>query len=191
MSASPQSPHRLFVGGLCKLTTEKRLKEYFSAFGFLDYVNIVCDEYGVSRGFAFISFNEQYVTEEILSKIHILDKKQLDIKKAHDPIDYGRVSNTDRRWGIGDVSIKIWNMNFGTTEDEIRAALNSCGNICSVRMYSEKECNSKVSCIVKFNRISDANRLYNESIFIRGKRLDIKPIVDRKRRYDKVKNYSV
>ena len=73
---------KLFVGGLNWLTTEEGLKAYFERFGKVKDCVVMRDSEGRSRCFGFIRFEDPSVLDVVLEKTHILDKKQIDPKRA-------------------------------------------------------------------------------------------------------------
>jgi squid-like protein len=70
---------KLFVGGLTRNTTESELKEHFSKFGDIESVSIKMDPYtGVSRGFAFIVFQNAKTIDKLLStSCHYINKRKV------------------------------------------------------------------------------------------------------------------
>ncbi|MCO5578941.1 hypothetical protein L7F22_032791 [Adiantum nelumboides] len=76
---------KIFVGGLTSSTKEDDLKAYFGKFGKITGCQIMQDhKIGKSRGFGFVTFDNEQVVEEILAqgKMHEVDGKQVEIKKA-------------------------------------------------------------------------------------------------------------
>lgn len=68
---------KLFVGGLSRVTNTEGLKRYFEKFGEIRDCVVMYDPEGRSRCFGFVTFENPSVVDEILSKTHILDKKQV------------------------------------------------------------------------------------------------------------------
>ncbi|GAQ90030.1 RNA-binding protein Musashi [Klebsormidium nitens] len=76
---------KIFVGGLPASATEDVLKEHFGAYGTIVDVVIMQDHTtGRSRGFGFLTFDNEAVVDTILSsnKVHEIDNKQVEVKKA-------------------------------------------------------------------------------------------------------------
>jgi RNA recognition motif-containing protein len=169
----PQSnSSRLYVGGICKLTSKERLKEYFEKFGEITYVNIMTNEFGESRGFGFVDVKGEEAVAKILQKIHILDLKQLDIKRARAPLDWGDKKNLTTRWGTGNITVRVDSLHQDTTEEEIRAKLSSYGTIESVRMMTDDDSTKKL-CYVDFTELMEPGRLYTDSVFVHRRRVQI------------------
>ena len=65
---------KLFIGGISWDTDEKRLREYFEAFG--DVVEAVIRKdrnTGRARGFGFVVFANAYVAERVVKEKHVID----------------------------------------------------------------------------------------------------------------------
>jgi hypothetical protein len=52
-------PNRIFVGGIAFNTTELELKNFFQTFGIVKDTKIITDRSGVSKGYGFITFDNQ------------------------------------------------------------------------------------------------------------------------------------
>lgn len=86
-SAATKGPKtkKIFVGGIPTSITEDEFKDYFSKFGKVVEHQIMQDHgTGRSRGFGFVTFDNEQVVEEILArgKMCELGGKQVEIKKA-------------------------------------------------------------------------------------------------------------
>ncbi|XP_042031742.1 heterogeneous nuclear ribonucleoprotein 1-like [Salvia splendens] len=76
---------KIFVGGLPVTLTEDDLREYFSSYGNVVGHQIMLDrETGRSRGFGFVTFDNEDGVERVLSngRMHELGGKQVEIKRA-------------------------------------------------------------------------------------------------------------
>jgi len=75
---------KLFVGGLGRSIGEAEIREYFGKFGEVESVNIKLDQYtGQSRGFAFVTFKDAQVINELLSRsTHYIGNRKIDPKKV-------------------------------------------------------------------------------------------------------------
>ena len=67
-------PTRIFVKGFCKDTSEEELKSFFKIYGIVHDATIVRDKLGVSKGFAFITFDSQEIAEKMKDMGHVLYK---------------------------------------------------------------------------------------------------------------------
>ncbi|XP_058259981.1 protein boule-like isoform X1 [Hemibagrus wyckioides] len=59
-------PNRIFVGGIDPKTTENDLRRYFSQYGMLKEVKIVTNRSGISKGYAFVTFESTEDAQKIL-----------------------------------------------------------------------------------------------------------------------------
>ncbi|XP_024374257.1 uncharacterized protein [Physcomitrium patens] len=76
---------KIFVGGIPPSITDEEFKSYFGGFGSVVEHQIMQDHStGRSRGFGFVTFDNEQVVEDILAhgKMHELGGKQVEIKKA-------------------------------------------------------------------------------------------------------------
>jgi RNA recognition motif-containing protein len=91
---------KLFVGGLSFNTTEESLRQTFSPFGTLVEVKIITDrDSGRSRGFGFVSFDNDDDAEQALQKTNgtELDGRMIRVDHANDRGRGGR-GGQSRRW---------------------------------------------------------------------------------------------
>lgn len=82
MVASSQDPTilnqgKMFIGGISTVTTENSLRQYFVNYGDVQDPVIMRDkETNASRGFAFITFRDPHVLDDVLQMTpHIIDGK--------------------------------------------------------------------------------------------------------------------
>ncbi|VDI70874.1 RNA-binding protein 24-like [Mytilus galloprovincialis] len=59
-------PNRIFVGGIAANTTEDELKNFFCAYGAVKDSKIIADRAGVSKGYGFITFENQEDADRII-----------------------------------------------------------------------------------------------------------------------------
>jgi RNA recognition motif-containing protein len=77
------NPNKIFVGGVAWHTTEEGLSGYFGKYGELVDVVLMRDKNtGGPRGFGFVSFATPAALEAAVAEAHILDGRNLDVKKA-------------------------------------------------------------------------------------------------------------
>lgn len=68
---------RLFVGGIHPHVDSDDLREYFSQFGEVRDSQVIRTKSSKSRGFGFIKFDDDNVTEDVLKQVHVLKDKQV------------------------------------------------------------------------------------------------------------------
>lgn len=91
---------KLFVGGLSFNTTEESLRQTFSSFGTLVEAKIITDrDSGRSRGFGFVSFDNDEDAEQALQKVNgtELDGRMIRVDHATDR-GRGERGGRSRRW---------------------------------------------------------------------------------------------
>jgi RNA recognition motif-containing protein len=93
---------KLFVGGLSFNTTEESLRQAFSSFGTLVETKIITDrDSGRSRGFGFVSFDNDDDAEQALQKVNgtELDGRTIRVDQATDRERGGRGGQSRRGRG--------------------------------------------------------------------------------------------
>eukprot|EP00771_Trimastix_marina_P004176 gnl/Trimastix_PCT/918.p2 GENE.gnl/Trimastix_PCT/918~~gnl/Trimastix_PCT/918.p2 ORF type:complete len:413 (+),score=55.02 gnl/Trimastix_PCT/918:2086-3324(+) len=74
---------KVFVGGLDPETTNEEFKKHFESFGGCHEAIVMFDRRtGQPRGFGFVTYLDEEVAEEVVTKTHIVHGKQVDVKKA-------------------------------------------------------------------------------------------------------------
>lgn len=71
-------PNRIFVKGFPKEATDDEIKTYFEAYGIVRDVKIVRDKCGMSKGYAFVTFDSQEIAEKV-KEIEVLQHKDREI----------------------------------------------------------------------------------------------------------------
>ncbi|MBM4319251.1 MAG: RNA-binding protein [Deltaproteobacteria bacterium] len=98
-------PKKLFVGGLSWDTTEETLRRAFSPFGDLAEVKVISDrETGRSRGFGFVSFEQEQDAQRAIGEMDgkTLDGRNIKVNVAEDkPRGEGRSGGGPRGGGYG------------------------------------------------------------------------------------------
>ncbi|XP_042453291.1 glycine-rich RNA-binding protein RZ1C-like isoform X1 [Zingiber officinale] len=82
---SAKEDNRIFVGGLSRHTTERRLEEEFSRFGKVIEAQIMKErDTGRPRGFGFVTFSSARASEAAISQMHEneLDGRVISVNKA-------------------------------------------------------------------------------------------------------------
>ncbi|KAI0524252.1 hypothetical protein KFK09_003617 [Dendrobium nobile] len=95
---------KIFVGGIPTALTEDEFKEHFSSYGVVVEHQIMVDHStGRSRGFGFITFENEDPVEKIISegRMHNLAGKQVEIKKAEPKKGGGEIGANGRGFGYG------------------------------------------------------------------------------------------
>ncbi|XP_059299585.1 heterogeneous nuclear ribonucleoprotein 1-like [Lycium ferocissimum] len=109
---------KIFIGGLPLSLTEDELKEYFSSYGYVVEHQIMLDQItGRSRGFGFVTFDNEEAVEKVLSNghMHELRGKQVEIKRA-EPKRAGVEHASENRLHRGGSSSKSYGGIGGSVE---------------------------------------------------------------------------
>jgi len=136
-----QSERTIYVAGLARNTTDDDLQAYFLKFGSIEPVNHKTDLIsGVSRGFAFVTFNDMESYEKAMgTEEHIIKNKKVVVKKAQPKqgiIFIGKLPNEDE---LSDETIKQFFTKYGIVdgikhpEDKVRGGKK---NFCFVYFKS-------------------------------------------------------
>ncbi|XP_011882104.1 PREDICTED: RNA-binding protein squid isoform X10 [Vollenhovia emeryi] len=157
-----QEDRKLFVGGLSWETTDKELREHFSAYGDIESINVKTDpNTGRSRGFAFIVFAKAESLDKIMAAgDHVINNKKVDPKKAK--ARHGKIF-------VGGLSTEL-------SDDDIKNFFSQFGTIVEVEMPFDKTKNQRKGfCFITFESEQVVNELLKTSKqTINGKEVDVK-----------------
>lgn len=74
---------KLFVGGVSWETTEESLRAHFEKYGTLSDAALMKDKFTQQpRGFGFVTFEDASVIEAVLADTHLLDGRNVEVKRA-------------------------------------------------------------------------------------------------------------
>eukprot|EP00061_Rhincodon_typus_P002818 g18546.t1 len=75
---------KIFVGGIKENLGENDLQSYFSDYGMIEKVDVICDrETGKKRGFAFVYFDDHdSVDKAVIQKYHMINGYRCEVKKG-------------------------------------------------------------------------------------------------------------
>ncbi|XP_013137732.1 PREDICTED: RNA-binding protein squid isoform X2 [Papilio polytes] len=153
---------KLFVGGLSWETTDKELRDHFSAYGEIESINVKTDpNTGRSRGFAFIVFKAPDSIDKVMAAgDHTINNKKVDPKKAK--ARHGKIF-------VGGLSSEI-------SDDEIKNFFSNFGTIIEVEMPFDKTKNQRKGfCFITFESEQVVNELLKTpKQTIAGKEVDVK-----------------
>ncbi|KAJ8768241.1 hypothetical protein K2173_021181 [Erythroxylum novogranatense] len=91
--------YRCFIGGLSWSTSDRGLKEAFEKFGHLLEAKVVVDKFsGRSRGFGFVTFDDEKAMDDAIEAMNgmDLDGRTITVDKAQPHQGSGRDGNSDR-----------------------------------------------------------------------------------------------
>ncbi|XP_061763788.1 heterogeneous nuclear ribonucleoprotein D0-like isoform X1 [Nerophis ophidion] len=113
---------KIFVGGLSPDTPEEKVREYFSAFGEVESVELPMEsKTNKRRGFCFITFKEEEAVKNIMEKkYHNIGLSKCEVKEAMSKEQYqqqqywgGRGGYATRSRGRGGGPGQQWNQGYG------------------------------------------------------------------------------
>ncbi|XP_021962964.1 splicing factor U2AF 50 kDa subunit isoform X2 [Folsomia candida] len=107
----PDSPHKIFIGGLPNYLNEDQVKELLSSFGKLRAFNLVKDSAtGLSKGYAFCEYADITITDHAIAGLNgmTLGDKKLIVQRA----SIG-AKNTAVAGALGAVAIQVPGLNAG------------------------------------------------------------------------------
>ncbi|TFK20450.1 RNA-binding domain-containing protein [Coprinopsis marcescibilis] len=165
---------KMFVGGLSWDTTDEGLKRYFEQFGKVDAVTIMRDSNtGVSRGFAFFTFENPNCVEAVLKQSHTLDGKSIDPKRAIPREEHLR--NT--RFFVGGLAPD-------TTTEGMRSFFSEYGKVVDTTVMLDRETGrSKGFGFVTFEDVGTSlDHIVGKGLVLDGKEIEIKPAQARSQR---------
>ncbi|XP_051869739.1 heterogeneous nuclear ribonucleoprotein A3-like [Pristis pectinata] len=104
---------KIFVGGIKENLDENDLQSYFSDYGLIEKVDVICDrDTGKKRGFAFVYFDDHdSVDKAVIQKYHMINGYRCEVKKGLSKEEMqsgsrprGRAGNFPQRNGRSDGS---------------------------------------------------------------------------------------
>jgi len=107
----PDSPHKIFIGGLPNYLNEDQVKELLSSFGKLRAFNLVKDSAtGLSKGYAFCEYADITITDHAIAGLNgmTLGDKKLIVQRASIGAKNTAVPGT-----LGAVAIQVPGLNMG------------------------------------------------------------------------------
>jgi RNA recognition motif-containing protein len=138
--ASPYDniPGKIFIGGISPLTSQESIQKYFGKFGDLSDCVLMQDKStGKSRGFGFVTYKDSRVVDDVLSKPHIIDGKEVDCKRA---IPRDQQNETPKEETVYKTKkLFVGGIPQNTTEDEFRNYFEGFGDIEDSVIMVDKE----------------------------------------------------
>ncbi|CAM9150697.1 unnamed protein product [Discosporangium mesarthrocarpum] len=90
-SSRPTETNKIFVGGLAPTVTMAEFRKYFESFGgVVDAVVMFDRQTQRSRGFGFVTFQEDTVVQNVLMVTHEINGKMVEVKRAEPKENRGR-----------------------------------------------------------------------------------------------------
>lgn len=125
------------------------MKAYFEQYGQVVECMIMKDPTGKSRCFGFVTFSDPNVLDDILSKVHVLDKKQVKICPISVQIDPKRAVPKDQQQHqilakrfasqSDETKIFIGGVHVSATEDEVREFFSQFDEVVEAMLMKDRE----------------------------------------------------
>lgn len=109
---------KLYVAKLKPETSKETVRDFFSNYGEVTEINIVCDNEGTPRGFAFVTMADQAVVDAILEdRPHSIDGQTVFLRRAIPKDDPNPLAQTKTK------KLFIGGLNEEATEQDIKEVL--------------------------------------------------------------------
>lgn len=162
---------KIFVGRLSRLTSEGCLKSYFQQYGPVTLAEIIKDEYGITRCLGFVTFEDATTVDTVIGRIHVIDRRQLDVQRAKAPVDYGLAENVEHRARASVLRVYLSGLPKDASDADIKGALTHFGVVVDLTVFRK----GKGTALAGLSSVERPDQLFLESIFIMGKRIEVKP----------------
>ncbi|SCA48669.1 RNA-binding protein, putative [Plasmodium ovale] len=149
MSQDPNEPFKFFIGGIPQHISNRYITEYFEKYGPVDNVVIAQDhETKRNRGFAFVTMSSQINRDRILSDLHELNGKRVDVREEHNTTP----SDIQRKIFVG-------GLNYYWTKDTLESYFSSFGEIDVVQIVVDSSGKSRCFGFVVFTHESSVAKV--------------------------------
>ena len=141
-NSSPEKPkNELYVKNLNYKTTQEGFQNFFEKYGKVLKANILTKN-GLSRGAGFVAFEEREVAEKVLGMNDLeLDGWKLIVK-----------------WANNKTTIHVGNINYKTTEEDLKNFFSDCGDIKSISIAKNREGKSYGFAYIDFENESGVEK---------------------------------
>lgn len=165
---------KIFIGGLPPTCSEEDLITHFAAFGEILSCDLKKDpNTGVTRGFAFVVFQEQEAAAAAITNYdnNMINDKWVEVKSC------GPNGNVDAK-PSDERTIFVGGLPWDVTEEQVREHFGSHGPIEKVDLKMNQATGSpKGYCFVTFQDASVAKSILSVEHIMQGKRVDVKTAV--------------
>jgi RNA recognition motif-containing protein len=138
MASYDNAPGKIFIGGISPNTTQDSIQKYFEQFGELcDCVLMQDKATGKSRCFGFVTYKDPQILDDVLSKKHSIDGKEIDCKRAI-PRDQQPESGKEGA-NYRTKKLFVGGLTQTTTEEQFRGYFEQFGEIEDSVIMTDKE----------------------------------------------------
>ncbi|KAI0769831.1 RNA-binding protein Prp24 [Fomes fomentarius] len=167
---SDANDREVYVAGLSKFATKEDLKGVFKTYGTVKDVRMIQDEKGLSKGFAFVEFeNENDARAALSANNHELKKRRIAVTLADTRVR-GKNKGPGYRAEVRNRSVRVRNLPPGTQEGLLQQALEKHANVKRVEVFLDL-----AEAEVELENAAEAGKLLlrPDSIVFNGKTLQI------------------
>lgn len=164
---------KVWVAGLSYHTTDDSLFNYFAKYGQIEKASTMKDKLtGKSRGFAFVCFVSQDVTDEVLKMTDLeLDGRRLEVKMA--VARGGTTQSTPKKCYVA-------GLNEDTSDETFRAHFDQFGTVTDAFIQKGKDQKSRGFGFVTYEtEVGSGKAIAHPEHIIDGKKVDCKAAVPR------------
>ncbi|KAG5180834.1 hypothetical protein JKP88DRAFT_263787 [Tribonema minus] len=175
------SEGKVFVGGIGWSTTDAVLKVYFEKFGVVEEIALMKDKLtGHPRGFAFIKFKDPAVTETVVTQQHIIDGRNVDVKKA---VPRSQKERRDAPKAPTSLKIFVGGLDQAVNDEDFRKHFEKYGKVSDcVIMYDKITKRSRGFGFVTFEAEADIKACLKDSHVLKDKAVEVKEAAPREQR---------
>lgn len=138
-SSFDNAPGKIFIGGISPNTTQDTIQKYFEQYGELcDCVLMQDKATGKSRCFGFVTYKDANAVDDVLSKKHIIDSKEIDCKRAI-PRDQHSGDTVKEGGSMRTKKLFVGGLTQTTTEEQFRQYFEQFGTIEDSVIMVDKE----------------------------------------------------
>ncbi|XP_020110317.1 polyadenylate-binding protein 2-like isoform X2 [Ananas comosus] len=158
----------IFIKNLDKVIDNKALHETFSAFGNILSCKVATDQYGQSKGYGFVQFDQEEAAQNAINKLNgmLINDKPVFVgpflrkQERENPNDKTKFNN-----------VYVKNLSESTTKEDLVKIFGEYGNITSAVVMIEADGKSKCFGFVNFENPEDAAHAVQE---LNGKKFNDK-----------------
>ncbi|KAJ4799266.1 RNA-binding (RRM/RBD/RNP motifs) family protein [Rhynchospora pubera] len=132
------SAGKIFIGGLARDTTDSALLKHFRKYGeVIDHIIMINKFTGEPRGFGFVTFSDPSVVEIVMDDTHIINGKQVEIKRTIPKRSGGRHNDYNAKTK----KIFVGGIPPSLTEDELGQFFAKYGEVVDQEIIRDHETN--------------------------------------------------
>ncbi|CAO3643516.1 unnamed protein product [Cunninghamella blakesleeana] len=174
----------IFIKNLDVSITTKAIYDTFSQFGNITHCNVVLDDQGQSKGYAFVQFDSVEAAERAINNVNGMTLYNRELFVGHYIPKYERIQKSEEIKQKF-TNVYVSNLVADIKDEELYELFGSYGPITSVSIKRDGRGFSRGSGYVNFDRHEDAKKVVTEmhNTEYGGKRLFVSPAQKRSDKY--------